>query len=152
MAELGAAITRGASEVRARSQESTSAAPHAAQPVPSTSPPTPESAWLPSPIPLATWTPTLFTTGYPAEAGMELAVTSLTAAAGAIGGASAGELLGGDLAVSNIVPIAEPLGQAVGRNVGRIIGGAVGAFAIRCSLWSRASSQVRFAPDVPLQP
>ena len=108
MAELGAAITRGASEVRAQSQDPTSAAPHAAQPVPSTSPPTPELASLPSPIPLATWTPTLSTTGNLAETGLELAVTSVTAAAGAIGGASAGELIGGDLAVSSLGPVALP--------------------------------------------
>ena len=155
MAELGAAIKRGASEARARSQDSTSAAPHAAQPVPSTSPPTPESASLPSPSPLATWTPTLSTTGYLAEAGMKIAVTSLTADAGAIGGASAGELLGGDLAVSNIGPIAEPLGQAVGRNIGRIVGGAVGAAAIRYPSLSRSTrspSVVRFSPDVQVRP
>ena len=62
--------------------------------------------------------------------------------------------MGCNLAVSNIGSFAEPIGQNLGRNVGRIIGGALGASAIRCTSRSasrpRASSQVRFLPDVQL--
>ena len=81
-----------------------------------------------------------------------MVASSAIVAAGAIGGASAGEIFGGDLALSSLGPIAQPLGQDLGRSLGRVIGGAVGATAVRCASRSRASSQVRFAPDVPLQP
>ena len=106
-------------------------------------------------------TPSQSLVGQAANLGADVAVTSICAAAGAIGGASAGEVLGGDLAISAIGPIAEPLGQAVGRNVGRVVGGTLGAIvppalatSIRCPSRirsSRSPSTVRFAPDIPFQ-
>ena len=92
--------------------------------------------------------------GYAADIRAEVAVTSVCAAAGAYGGAAASELIGCDVAVSCIGPVAEPLGQYLGRSTGIIIGGALGAGAIRRSsrsgTRSRSISQVRFAPDVPI--
>ena len=98
------------------------------------------------------------------EQGKELAVTAMVMTAGAYGGAIAGEMLGGDLAVTHLGPFAEPLGQGLGRNIGRIVGGAAsaatigaaaGAASIRCPSRSgsrpRNSSVVRFAPEVPVQ-
>ena len=55
-----------------------------------------------------------------------------TFVAGAGGGALAGELIGGDVVVSHLGPIAEPFGQGLCRNLGRVVGGAVGAVATRC--------------------
>ena len=75
-------------------------------------------------------------------------MTTVCATAGAVGGASAGELFGGDLAISAIGPIAQPLGEAAGRNIGRLIGGALGASVIcatrSASRGRRSSSAVRF--------
>ena len=49
-------------------------------------------------------------TGRVAEFETEVAMTSLCATAGAIGGAVAGEIVGGDLAVSSLGPLAQLLG------------------------------------------
>ena len=77
------------------------------------------------------------------------------ATAGAVGGAFAGEMLGGDLAAAHIGSVAEPLGQAIGRNLGRIAGGAFGAASVRCqsrpASRKRLSSQVRFALGIQYQ-
>ena len=181
MAEVGAAITSGAAETRPQSQDPAATAAHdvhAGRPVPITAPQTPETASSsqPSPTSITTgaalesrgrdfisneaWQRSLPVThsqslvGQAAGFGADVAVTSICVAAGALGGASAGENLGGDMAVSAIGPVAEPLGQAVGRNVGRVVGGATGATAIRCPSRMRSSrspSSVRFAPDVPFQ-
>ncbi len=64
---------------------------------------------------------------------LEISATTASAAVGAYGGALAGEMIGGDIAVAKFGAFAEPLGQGIGRQVGRIVGGAVGATAIRCS-------------------
>ena len=66
MAELGAAITRGVSETRAHFQEPTDTAHnvHVDRPVLGTAPQTPETASLPSPIPLATATRITSVVGY----------------------------------------------------------------------------------------
>ena len=85
-----------------------------------------------------------------AGAGTEIVATCVCAAAGAIGEAPAGELLGGDLALSVLGPIGQLLRQSVGRSIGRIVGGAAGASIIRFSSMPRPSSQVRFAFGVPL--
>ena len=79
--------------------------------------------------------------GQIASFGADVAVTSVCAAAGAIGGASAGENIGGYLAVSSLGPVALPLGQAVGRSVGRMVGGTLGAAAIRCGNNRRGSTE-----------
>ena len=86
-----------------------------------------------------------------AQAGADAVVASSMLAAGAIGGAAAGETIGGDLALSSLGPVAQPLGQDLGRSIGRVLGGAAAATAIRCASRSRASSQVRFAPDISFQ-
>jgi len=175
LAELGESITRGANDVR---QHWTSGVPehseHTAQPVPATAPITPETMAKPVTSPQVVdaggpallsnqaWSaqhrsyvthdasPSTSLAGYAAEVGTEIAVTSMAAAVDAVGGASAGELMGGDFAVGLLGPVAEPLGQYSGRNTGRIVGGALGAGAIRCatrsSTRSRSVSQVRFAP------
>ena len=130
LAELGRAVSRGAEQVR----------DHHSQPVPDTAPTTPEASVI-------AHAGTSF-----AGKGTEMAVTAVCATAGAIGGAAAGELIGGDLAVNNLGTFAQPLGQSVGRNIGRIMGGAIGASAIRCPSRSvsrvRSSSQVRFSPEI----
>ena len=145
MAEVGAAITRGVSLL-----QTPAAAPHAALPVPSTAPQTPETASLPSPVPLLhEMQPTLASQAV--EVGKEVLVITICATAGAIGGASAGENIGGDMALSSLGPLAVPLGQAARRSIGRIVGGAAGAAAIRCPSRIRSSrspsTSVRFAPQ-----
>ena len=65
-----------------------------------------------------------------------------------IRGASAGEIIGGDIAMPQLGPRAEPAGQAIGRNVGRTAEDEIGAAAIRCSSRAtsrQAASQVRFS-------
>ena len=83
------------------------------------------------------------------EAGIEAAMTAVTASAAAIAGGAAGEIVVVDLATSYGGPIATPMGQAAGRVLGKIAGAAIGAAAIRCSSRSasrpRANSQVRFS-------
>ena len=87
-----------------------------------------------------------------AETSEDVAVTTACAVKGAYGGALAGEMLGGDLALQHLGPIAEPFGQGVGRNIGRILGGAAGAAVIRCpSRSSRSTSRVRFSPEIRAQ-
>ena len=182
MAELGAAITRGSPEVRSLSLVTAEAehGEHAARPVPLSAPETPITELSPAPVARppthseaialgAAWTPGCHELvsnaawsgdqtsliGRVAEYGTEMAVTSLVATAGAIGGASAGEIIRGDRAASSLGPLAMLFGQGVGSNIGRIVGGTVGAAAIRCSSRSksvgRSTSQGRFAPDVPLR-
>ena len=149
LAELGTAVTRGAEQARADSQAPT--ASHAGLAVPSTAPPTPETIHFASPVPLIQDVPQSLA-GQAAEVGTDVLVAGAVFAAGAIAGASAGENIGGDLAINNIGSIALPLGQAVGRNIGRFVGGATAATAIRCASRSRAprsGSSVRFSPDIP---
>jgi hypothetical protein len=93
-----------------------------------------------------------------AEAGTDVALSAIMATAGTYGGGLAGAQIGGDIAVANLGPLAEPFGQAIGRNLGRLAGGTSVVAAIRCtsrsgvrSSCSRSSSQVRFAPDIPLR-
>ena len=86
--------------------------------------------------------------GQIAAVGTDIADASIAVAVGTIGGASAGENIGGDMATSALGPIAQPFGQAIGRNVGTVVGGAAGAAVIRCSSRRRSSSAVRFAPEV----
>ena len=150
LAEVGAAITRGAALI-----QTTAAAPHDALPVPPTAPQTPETASLPSPVPLMyEMQPSLASQAV--EVGKEVLVTIVCAAAGAVGGASAGENIGGDMALSSLGPLAVPPGQAAGRSIGRIVGGAAGAAAIRCPSRIRSSrspsTSVRFAPEVVFAP
>ena len=88
---------------------------HSEQPVPDTAPQTPDllletTAASPaqqtgSVVPVGDAGPSL------GEALMEGGVTAVCATAGAIGGAIAGEMLGGDLATSHVGPMAAPLGQ-----------------------------------------
>ena len=83
-------------------------------------------------------------------AGGEIAVTAVCAVADAYGGASAGEMLGGDLAVTHLGPFVEPLGQGIGRNIGRVVDDAAGATAIPCP--SRAGSGAGTSPQVGFAP
>ena len=165
LAELGQAVTRGA-ELVSHGQQSPTAEPahdaHAALPVPLTAPHTPETA-VASPFGAPNSSSFRSSSRQPAgtviacaphtvtDTLKEAAVSTSMVAAGLIGGAIAGEMAGGDLAVASLGPIAEPLGQALGRNVGRILGGATAATAIRCSSRRRSTSSVRFHFDIPIQ-
>ena len=109
MAEVGAAITRGASEVRQNPQATP--ASHAAKPVPSTTSQTPETISSTSPVPIFSDPPQSLV-GHAANYGAEALVTGICATAGAIGGSAAGEIVGGDMAVNNLGPLALPLGPS----------------------------------------
>ena len=77
---------------------------------------------MPSPVPILHETPQSLAS-QAAEVGAHVWVTTICAAAGAVGGASAGEIIGGDLALNSIGPMALPFGQAAGRSIGSSIGG-----------------------------
>ena len=63
----------------------------------------------------------------PMGAGSEAAVATVCATVGAIGGAFTCEMIGGDLAASQIGSFASLFCRGAGRSLGRIVGGTLGA-------------------------
>jgi hypothetical protein len=110
LSELGRAVSRGAERLVAEDPHSRWKAPtassgepghreHVAQPVLATAPQTPKTVMVPS-MSDAVRTPL----GDAAEAGLEICGTTASAVVGACGGALAGGMSGGDLAVANLGP------------------------------------------------